>query len=159
VAVWGRANVGLYVKGHAKKNLKAHCNAWWCEPLSVKLFLIFSSAILLASCVSASLEQTQRRVPVILSPQQTEVVKNGINDILSKRDLVFGPIVAGRNQNDDILVCGYVSTKNSGGGYSGQKIFNGVLSSNGKFVVGGVGENQSETLAVQTTCKLFGLII
>lgn len=91
------------------------------------------AAIALSGCVQPqSANNTNPPMPYELTASDrmavSESVKGKLKDPESAR---FGLMLATRRQGDPIKVCGYVNAKNSFGGYTGNEIFLGVLTSGG----------------------------
>jgi len=130
-----------------------------------KMFVFFIIG-LLSGCQSTSdfypENKYEKGMPVSLSIRQITMVKNGVKAHL--KDPVsaqFGNISASKDSKGQIYVCGLVNAKNSFGGYTGSKPFNGLLAEIkpgiGMFGVTGMGGTEIETSVVFRFCNAWGI--
>ena len=97
-----------------------------------------------------------------LTSDQVEKVRDGVRMRLKDpASAMFGTIVAGRRADGRIMHCGYVNARNSFGGYTGMRMFTGLLP-----VIQGItlsasviafGETQTEDYVVRRMCSEAGL--
>ncbi len=67
-----------------------------------------------------------------------------------------GTFSAAQDADGVIYVCGYVNGKNSFGGYSGSKPFNGILSKSGFFATVSIANTTAEVTVTRTMCERYG---
>lgn len=90
----------------------------------------------LGACANASQVHLPLLLQTKMAPSQIEAVKTGVRSSLKDPDSAkFGDMVAGREQltSKDLMVCGYVNSKNGFGGYTGQEIFMAQLQADGAY--------------------------
>lgn len=102
------------------------------------------------------------KTPVTLTPVDTAAVKQGVTKALKDPESArFGAMKAGADGKGVVSVCGYVNAKNSFGGYTGEKLFTGVVIGEGQkkgFVMIGMGGKDTDTIATHSVCSEMGLI-
>jgi hypothetical protein len=91
--------------------------------------------------------QVQTFPRVALSPQQLQLIYAGVQRRLTfPASARFGGIVAGRQPNGSLYVCGSVDTRTSAGTYTGNQPFYGTLDQRGfkPTMIGGTPEQVQE---------------
>jgi hypothetical protein len=79
-------------------------------------------------CTGAPRADSERLKPVSLSPRQLTAVEDGVKSILKDPDSArISGIVAGVGSDGTITACGWVNAKNSYGGYTGKRPFQGLF--------------------------------
>lgn len=132
------------------------------------------AALILCGCVTAGPTPTASVAPVSepggpsvamapykLSAAEISAIKDGVKRGLKDPGSAQfeGGFAAGQEPGKkEITVCGFVNAKNGFGGYTGRKPFMGVLQAKPAFfATAGYGGTSSETEAVLTICKRYGL--
>lgn len=122
--------------------------------------LIAASAIALSACVMPDpLADVETGTPTKLTAAQVSAVKTGVKNALKDPDSArFGNTMsAARLASGSIIVCGYVNARNSMGGYTGEKPFQGLyVTETKRFAVTGMGGTDSATYAVTAVCSRSG---
>lgn len=124
-------------------------------------------ALMLAGCAASP--PLERGTPMVLSPEQTSAVHDGVRKALKDPDSArFGLVSAGRLASGGIVACGWINAKNSFGGYTGEKPFGGILldhtdpatkKSVRSFTVTGLGGDAAADYAVDSVCKQSGVAL
>lgn len=115
-------------------------------------------ALALLGCQTvASLKPTN---PYSLSKQEIEQVEAGVRGRLKDPGSAnFGKIVAGKDDQGKVIVCGLVNSKNSFGGYVGMSPFSGELFGGGQFDVAYLGGAADVSAAIYQFCSIRGLTV
>jgi len=79
-------------------------------------------------------------------------VRNGLIDPESAR---FDPVVAGRTPEGEVVVCGWVNSKNRMGGYAGKQPFTGQLVGT-EFKLDRIGSDYMQRAFIQDRCGSLG---
>jgi hypothetical protein len=124
--------------------------------------LAVAVSVLAASCVSqpprsSTPTPTVTYVAYPLDAQAKAKIQEGVKRSLKDpMSAMFGEIFAAKGSDNSINVCGYVNAKNSFGGYTGDKIFYGLLIVEpGKppaFLTAGMGGTDTEDAVARTLC-------
>lgn len=101
--------------------------------------------------------------PFALSAQDKSAIEAAVRESLKDPlSAQFGASYAVETPDKTIYVCGYVNAKNSFGGYTGKKLYYGILAVIGAksvFGVIGIGGTDIETAAVTEQCRSHGVPI
>jgi hypothetical protein len=128
--------------------------------MRLKIIVTALVGFALAGCVSSSLPKT---APTTLDDGMKKTVQTAVTATLKDpNSAMFGAMQAGLRPDGIILVCGYVNAKNSFGGYTGNKLFEGLLyirPQGNAFIVTGMGGTSDEDFAVGVVCRSSGLQI
>ena len=104
-----------------------------------------------------------RGLLITLTDEQIEYVQQGVRNVLKDPDsAIFGQIIAGalNVSHTSLVVCGWVNAKNSFGGYTGRTPFVGTVEgvfTETAFTLSGIGDTDTEALAVLILCDHHGL--
>ena len=128
-------------------------------------FLLLSVALMLSACESAQPTGPGPRLevatPITLTSKQVSSVRAGVAKSL-KYDVDaprVGKLVAGRTSTG-VIVCGYVSGKNTAGEDIEERPFHGLFlgfDNASGFIVTGSGGKESETAKTLDVCRRSGL--
>ena len=118
------------------------------------------SALLLVGCAEA-LMKANGLSPVVRTPlteAENRAVEAGLRRVLKDPDSArFGEFIGGRNEQNALVVCGYVNGRNSFGGMTGPEPFNGVFQADNSFFVTGLGSGGSSSQAIRMSCGVQNL--
>jgi hypothetical protein len=121
----------------------------------------------LAACSSATQKLNNYQevaTPITLTAKQIASIRAGVAKGFADRDLRavnLGHMVAGRTSTS-VVVCGYISGKNSSGQAVTDTPFHGLfmgLDNASGFIVTGLGGNESENSETYENCRRSGLDI
>lgn len=112
---------------------------------------IFALAAIFLICGYSQPTMSHELIHVPITQQQENIVKQGvINDLRDPESAKFGSMVAGKDDIDRIVVCGYVNARNIFGGYSGMKLFTGIFSHDQTKFIADIDDEAGR-------CRLYGL--
>lgn len=102
----------------------------------------------------------ERGVPTGLTAADVALVQEGVRESLKDPDSArFGSMAAARLPGGGLFVCGFVNAKNSFGGYTGDQLFNGLLSQGVAFLPVKIASGDIENQAVRQVCAESGVAI
>jgi hypothetical protein len=146
----------------APDNIRATMShsTWWANWLPTVV-----AALLLCGCALAP-AATPASI-VTLTAEQIAAVRKGVQKALKDPESArFGDMIAGRDPQGVLYVCGWVNAKNSLGGYTGEKRFAGNIAEHTDpatkklsivFVVSSLGGGEAADVVTKVTCERSGL--
>ncbi len=114
--------------------------------------------LLLAGCAADPTPQVQtgsvEAYPrVSLTPQQMQLVYSGVQRVLSDPNSArFGQMVAGRQPDGTVYVCGSVDARTMSGNFTGSQPFYGTLDQRG-FNPVKIGGTAEQSQAIEAYCR------
>ena len=123
--------------------------------LSLVVVVTFVVAIVGALGIAGPTEAAE-----VLTAAQEEKVLDGLRKKLKDpNSAILGQIKTGTEDDGTIPICGFVNAKNSFGGYTGDTPFFGMLllPPDEIFFVLGIGGTELDSVALNNTCKRYGL--
>lgn len=123
-------------------------------------YSVLLAGLALASCQSTPSTQLPPKVttPYILTREDAVAIQSGLASVVrDPASLILGAAKAATNDKGTVEVCGNVNGKNGFGGYTGDMIYLGMLTTNQSgqrgFAVVGVGDGSYKSQALSLMCQ------
>ena len=124
-----------------------------------RLSLVVLATFVVAIVDTVGSTESAEAADELTAAQETIVLDGLRKNLKDPSSAILGQIKAGTEEGGTIPICGFVNAKNSFGGYTGDKPFIGMLllPPTDTFVALGIGGTESDSIALNNTCKRYGL--